>query len=69
MKLTETIAILILFKSCIAQVATCKDDNNYFTQNKLNEISRAILTICLLLILFKLFPDTSESQIKCEHCG
>ncbi|KRZ48777.1 hypothetical protein T02_16101 [Trichinella nativa] len=28
MKLTETIAILVLLKSCIAQVATCKDDNN-----------------------------------------
>ncbi|KRX33868.1 hypothetical protein T05_7913 [Trichinella murrelli] len=28
MKLTETIVILVLSKSCTAQVATCKDDNN-----------------------------------------
>ncbi|KRY26160.1 hypothetical protein T03_2223 [Trichinella britovi] len=31
MRLTETTIILVLFKSCIAQVATSKDDNNYFT--------------------------------------
>ncbi|KRX59349.1 Deoxyribonuclease-2-alpha, partial [Trichinella sp. T6] len=28
MKVTETIVILVLSKSCTAQVATCKDDNN-----------------------------------------
>ncbi|KRY26702.1 Deoxyribonuclease-2-alpha [Trichinella spiralis] len=28
MRLTETIVILVLFRSCTAQVATCKDDNN-----------------------------------------